>query len=315
MPDPIVILKASGLAAGVAAMLLLLFGWPWRQPVPIRVRCGWSLGAGIGFIAGCYLLGWRPRWEVMEDKDRFLLFLIPLAMLVDCLAAAPSLPRPIAWIGRGLLAFAAAPLLLWNTVYLKDVAGPGMRQWSETELTLWLGGLGALLIAVWALLAWRQRLRPGRSTLLALALATAAAALTVMLSGYLTGGQLGLPLAAAVTGGFLASWLLRGAEVTSGAGAISLVGLFGLLVIGRFFGELASWHGLVLLLCPLLTWVTEVPVIRRLRSGLRDLLALVLVAGCAGGIVYLAQRPPAEVSIKPPSTPAPTVDDYLNFGK
>jgi len=281
----------------------------------MRVRCGWSLGAGFGFIAGCYVLGWRPRWEVMEDKDRFLLLLIPLAMLVECLSAAPRLPRSISWIGRGALAFAATPLLLWNTVYLKDVAGPGTRQWSETELILWLSGLGALLTTVWTLLDWRHVRRPGRSTPLALALTTAAAALTVMLSGYLTGGQMGLPLAAAVTGGVLASFLLRGAGVTSGACTIPLVGLFGLLVIGRFFGELATWQGLVIFLCPLLTWVTELPIARRLRRGLRDVLALVLVTGCAGGVVYLAQKPPEGTSTKSPSTPAPTVDDYLNFGK
>src|SRR5205807_1665424 len=94
-----------------------------------------------------------------------------------------------------------------------------------------LAGLAAALAGVWAALVALARRTPfpspapsgadrvtgGRSVPLVLAVACAGAALTVALSGYATGGLLGLPLAAALTGVVAASLALSARPDMTGA--------------------------------------------------------------------------------------------------
>ena len=104
------------------------------------------------------------------------------------------------------------------------------------------------------------------------------AAVTVMLSGYASGGQVGLPLAAALMGVTAAALVLTRKTPRTGPLGVAIVGLFSLLVIGRFFGELTSAHAIVLLCAPLLGWSTELPYVRRLPSWARGLARVILVA-------------------------------------
>jgi len=75
----------------------------------------------------------------------------------------------------------------------------------------------------------------GRSVPAAVAVASGGAGVTVMLSGYATGGQLGLPLAAAV-----AAFAVVGGRHARGAVGVAVVGLFGLLVVGGLFAGLTT---------------------------------------------------------------------------
>ena len=88
----------------------------------------------------------------------------------------------------------------------------------------------------WVLLVRLSGRTAGASLPIGLALVIGAASMTIMLSGYLTGGMAGLPLSAAVLGGSLAALASAEAAHSPAPIGIAVVGLASLLVIGRFFG-------------------------------------------------------------------------------
>jgi hypothetical protein len=218
------------------------------------------------------------------------------------------------WALRVVVAAGTARVLLHGTSYLTDLGGPGTREWSPAQTWLILGGLAVALSTAWVLLALPGRYAPGPALPAALALSTGGAAATVMLSGYFTGGQLGLPLAAALAGGAVVTLLPQARFAGIYWLGPGLVGLFSLLVIGHFFGSLSTTHALLLFGTPLLAWL-PLAVGRWLRSGLRDILVLVLVGAAVAGIVFHAQRQFVEDSKSSPDPGEPSLQDYLDFGK
>ncbi len=304
MPDPLAILMALGGAFAAAAAVLLLCGLPWRAPRPERVAAGWALGVGLAFLLGCWLLGYRPH-SPFEDQDRFLLLLVPAVLGVEILAAFLRQPRWPVWLLRLVVALAAARVLLDETTYLSDRGGPGTREWSPGMAWLILAGLGAALALAWTLLALLARRAPGRALPLALMVTIAGSALVVMLSGYSSGGQLGLPLAAGLAGATAASLVLAGAPDVKGAGGVGVVGLFALLVMGRFFGQLPTLSAILLFGAPLLCWLPELPYVRRLGPWPRGLIRIAVVSALVVVVVVVAQQ----------KFVADAQDDYLNYGK
>jgi hypothetical protein len=278
MPDSTLMGVALAVSAVVAALTLLLAAWPWRRPHPARRRAGWALGLGAGMYAGCAVLGQWPRWPAPEDRDRFLVILLPATVAVEVVAALAPLPRWAAWLLRLCLAAAAAPILLYNSTYLADLSGPRSAEWPPAQAAAILFALGAALAVVWALLALLESRTSERSASPALALTALAAGLTVMLSGYFRGGLMALPLAGAVAGTTAASFAAPAQRGAGGCLGVGVVGLFGVLLIGRFFGSLPTASALALLAAPLLAWVGEAPGVRRLRPALRAAVRLALVA-------------------------------------
>lgn len=264
MPDYPLMAAAQFLAAVAAALTLL---------IAARLRIGWILGYAVGIYAGCAVIGLVPRWPIPEDRDRFLVILLPLTLAVEI--AAAYCPRWLAWALRLLVAATAAPILLYNSVYLVDLSGPGSAEWPPLLAGAILFGLAVVLAALWELLARLQTRTVDRPASAALALTTLAAGATVMLSGYYQGGLMALPLAGAGVGVTLASFAGRTpANVPPGVGVICL---FTILMIGRFFGALPTDLALCLLFTPLLAWVPEAPGLRRLRLSFRGAMRLVLV--------------------------------------
>jgi hypothetical protein len=178
-----------------------------------------------------------------------------------------------------------------------------------------LGLLGLMLTAVWAALALLARRAPGRSLPLALAAACGGAGITAMYSSYLTGGQLGLPLAAALAGAALASPALKPPFQGASAIGVGTVGLFSLLIMGHFFGDLTTPHALLLLGAPLLCWLPEFPYACRLAPKVRGVLRVLLVAVPVSLAVVQAQQPPPADDRTPSSPTEPTPDDYKNSGQ
>jgi hypothetical protein len=268
------------MAVAVAASAVVFFvcGRPWRSARTPWFDAGWVLGVGTGFFLGCWILGIRPHWPPREDQDRLLALVLPAIVVVELLAAFPRVPRWIIWPLRSALAASAAGVLLHGTSYLSDVGGPGTREWSPVQAWFYLGSLAAALAAVWGLLAALARRAPGLSHVVCLSGTSIGAALAVMLSGYATGGQIGLPLAAALGGVAAAALFLRRAPQTTEPIGVAVVLLFCLLVIGRFFGELSAVHAILLFCAPLLGWLPELPYLRRVRPWLRSLTRVVLVA-------------------------------------
>jgi hypothetical protein len=316
MPDPLLILQAMGIAAIAAMVVVLLAGLPWRATHPLPARCGAVLGMALGLFAGCWWLGLSPRWPPREDLDRFLLVLIPAAAVAEWIAAVAVRP---AWLGcavRGLVAAGAGRVLLHGSIYLEDLAGPGSRQWSVGESWTTLSVLGVMLAVVWIGLACLTRRTADRSTAMALALANVGAAVAVMLSGYATGGQPALPLASALVGVSLATLRLSNGPMLSGAIGLGVVGLFGVLAMGRYFAELQSIPAVLLLLAPLCCWIPELPYLRRLGPKLRGSLRICLTALPVAVACWLAYQGFAARSA--PAAPAPgspSIQDYMDFGK
>lgn len=333
MPDPILILKGMSAAAILAAAILLVISFSQR-PHPARLTLGWVLGVAAGFGAGCWVLGLVPHWPPAEDRDRFLGLVLPAVCLVEALAAFPQVPSWLAWSLRTLVSIGVGRVLLHGSVYLTDLAGPGTRQWTVGWSWVVLGGIGLGLLGVWGSLGTLARRRTGRFVPAALAMACAAAGVAVMLSGYATGGQLGLPLAAALGGATLASPLSRrseaataqpgvspvafGAAVGPGSVGVGLVCLVSLLVVGRFFAELTTLHCLLLGTAPLWLVVVEVPLAARLPRWGAACVRLILVSIPLALVLVQAQRTFAERSAEAaPSAGSsePSLGDYMQLGR
>ena len=318
MPEPVLILTAMGIAVAASALILVICGWRWRRMAgPFWIDAGWVLGVGSGLLLGCWVLGIRPHWPPREVIDRLLALVLPAVLLVELLAVFPKVPRWLVWMLRLALVAGGARVLLHGTSYITDLAGPGTSEWSPPVAWVILGGLAALEGAVWALLSLLVRRAPGPSLPVCLAVASAAAAVTVMLSGYASGGQVGLPLAAALIGATAALLVLTRSARGTGPLGVPIIGLFSLLVIGRFFGELTSAHAVLLFCAPLLGWLPELPYVRRLPSWTRGVARVILVGAVVSAVVILAQRK-SDHDFQSPSgagTDEPSVQDYMNFGK
>src|SRR5262249_5687352 len=156
MPDFLLIGKAVAVSAVTAAVILLLSALPWRAPHPGRLRLGWGLGLGAGFYAGCAVLDPGPRRPPGEGRARPPYLLLPLTLAGEGVEARPARARWLAWLLRVGLAGAAAPILLHNSVYLADLAGPDSREWPPAQAALILSALAAALLAVWGLLTLLQ---------------------------------------------------------------------------------------------------------------------------------------------------------------
>jgi hypothetical protein len=306
--DPSVILRAMALAATLAAAVVLILGWPWRAPNPTRAAIGWALGIAAAVLVGSDALGLEPRWPPKQNQERFFVLVLPATVLAECLAAFPKLPRWLAWLARAAVAGGAARILLHASVYLEDLEGSGSARWSADEARLWLGGLAVALLVVWGGLGLLMRIAPSRSVPLALAVACAGSALTVMISGSISKGQLGLPLAAALVGAAAASFV---APMPRGAAPISigLVGLYALLLGGHFFAELTWQHAALLFAAPLLCWVAVLPPFQKLAPWLRGGLCILLVAIPVAVAGYQANKQSEENS-RPPAGDSDDYEDY-----
>lgn len=114
----------------------------------------------------------------------------------------------------------------------------------------------------------------------------------------------------------LASLCRSDAGALEGLLGLGVVGLFALLVIGRFFGELSTAHALLLLLAPLLCWLPELPYVRWIGLRWRGCARVVLAATPVAIVLLLAQQKFAEESARTPARPLEgSSDDYMQFGK
>lgn len=300
MPDPIAMLKAAVLAAAVASAVT----WLVRR---LSLAAG-ALGVGLGVVAGAWALGLTPKVPPQEALDRLLLVVLPAALVAEVQAAHRRVW--VGWVLRAVVAALAAPALVYGSSYVTDLSGPGSREWSLGLAAGIFTGLAITLFLVWTALA-RLANHANRATPAAVAIAAGGGAVVVMLSGYATGGQLGIPLATAI--GVFA--VVGGRDSSSAVGA-AIVILFSLLVVGRLFAGLTTTNAILLFAAPLLAWGPELPGLRRLSSWTRGGLRLTLTAIPVVIAIWLAQHKFAVDSAGPTPTAAdPSLNDYLNYGK
>jgi len=310
MPDPILILKAMAAAAVIAAVVVLHFGFLWRNARAARAA-GPVVGVAVGFALGVWLLGMKFSWPPREDLDRLTLVLLPAAVVVELAAAFVGRWRWVAWLPRLVLTTVAARILLDHSSYLTDLAGPGTREWTAEQTIAILAGLAAALTVVWAATAWLARRSPGRAVPFSLAGACAGAGVLVMLTGYASGGQLGLPLAAALAAAAIASLAVKGPPEPGGMVGLGVVGLFSILMIGRFFGNLSTVPAVVVFAAPLLGWLPE---LAHRWPRVRAALGVVLVGVPVIVVLALAaQKFVKDSKSSAPGSSGPSIDDYANF--
>lgn len=307
MPDPVLIGQAAVAAALVALAVVLS-----ALSRPALAAAGGAVGVGLGVLVGAWVLGLAPCVPPREDLDRLLLVLVPAAIAAEAVAAFAG---RVGWLLRLAVAAAAAPVLLHGSSYLTDLSGPGSRAWSPEETWLILGGLAVALAAAWGLLT-RAGTDAGRRTAVCpLIVASAGAAVVVMLSGYASGGQLGFPLAAALAGAGAVSLLRRGRPVPIGAIGVGVVGLFALLVVGRFFAALTTTNAVLLFSAPVLCGASQVLLARRAGPRLRGAIGVILTVVPVATALYLAQQKFVADSVRTtPAATEPSLQDYLDYG-
>ena len=282
MPDFILLTQAglaAAIAAGIVYLLLgwpprrpggfrsginLFLGWPWLPPTPARLNLGWTFGIGLGFYTGCWVLDILPSWPPANDKDRLLVIVIPAALLVESVAACAFLPGWLVWVPRCLLAAAVMPILLYGKGFYEDSANPGTVEWPLPTALKVILILAELLLLVWFLLDRLQARASEKTVGAALCLTSATTGAVVMFWGYLSGGLLGIPLAGALAGVTTASFLTASPANKPRFSGVGLVGLYSILILGRFIQDLPTVASLCLLVVPLAPWIAE-------SSGLRHL--------------------------------------------
>lgn len=310
MPDPVLILESIAAALFVSALVVAA-----GRPLGRRwAGVSQALAIALGACAGLAVLGVRPKWPPREDQDRFLLLAFPVALMLDAAGNTPRVSRAVKIAVRLLAALAVAPLLLYGSSYIADLAGPGSAEWPARIRYPVLAGLGLALFAGWSLLDWTARRSASALRVpFGLAIAVGGASLAVMLSGYASGGMNGLSLGAALAGGSIAAALGRGDDRNALPGA-GLVILFGLLLVGFCFGELKPDAAAVLFLAPLFAAVAETPPLARLRPFVRTIIGMTLVAlataAAVGLTVHRFQITEAEAGAR---TDGPSAEDYSQF--
>ena len=280
MPDPLLYLKAMGAAAIASAMFVLAMGRVRPSASTTWLNSACVLGIGLGLALGCDVLSLRLAWPPVNGLDRFFTIVVPAVLSIELIAGFQRVPPWAAWLLRMSLAAVVPRILLHGSVYLSG-SGNDWTQWQAgTALTV----CSAWLAASWGLLSWLSQRSPGVSIPFALHLSTLCAGLCVMMGGYIKGGAAAVPLAATLAATAIGARLITkrtGASANFGALAIlgiGVVGLFGLLFIGLFFGRISTGSALTMLLAPLLCWTTETPLLRHRKPWLVGSLRLALVA-------------------------------------
>jgi hypothetical protein len=266
-------------AALTASVVLLLCGLPGPRRIRALVSAGGVGGVGLGLYLACWQLQLLPKWPPVDDLHRYLAILFPAVVVVELLACFAGRWQLAFWVPRLLIAAAAGRVLLHGSIFIQAPDEYTPAEWTTTEAWWVLGGLAAALAGMWALLYALVRLAPGRSVSYAVAGALTGSSVAVALSGYATGGEPNLALAAALAGAVTASFALRKLPDQAGMAGLGVVGLFAVLVAGRFFGSLTTLHGVVLFFSLLLAWLPELPYVRRfLKPWQRGVLRVALVA-------------------------------------
>ncbi len=305
MPDPISYLKASVAAVFASAMIVLAFRLVMRKTVHSGAAVISLVAVGVGVVTGYGVLSFSWTWPPANALNRFLMIVLPAAVIVELLAAisgrARLLPSLDQQLGRSLalpsgdadrervstriltnsattksgfryafgfrlaLYASVSRILVHDSVYLGDAGSGNPDAWTFAQTLAVFGGGFAGLITVWSLLCRLSERSAVGGITLSLAMAILCTGLATMMAGYIKGGAAAIPLSAALAGTTLASPLLAKGSGGSdrrhlqGMIGIGVIGLFSLLCIGHYFGQLTGVRAIVLFLTPMLCWISELP--------------------------------------------------------
>lgn len=286
MPDPLLFLKEMVSSAVVSAIVVLMIVGIVRPAGTRRQDLACVLAFGLGIAAGGYVRPFSSGWPPVSGLDRFLLIVIPTILGIELTAGLQWAPARLAWPLRISLAVAIPRIILHGSVYLNGSDGERTPWQLATESAVCV----ALLSGVWALIAWLFRRSPGVSIPLSLSLATQCAGITIMMAGYIKGGAAAFALATALATTAIALQMIAKLSHSSPCIGIGVVGLFGLLFVGSYFGRLSTGYAIAIWLSPLLCCLTEVPMLRRQKRWIVASLRLFFVFLPLVVVLILAKR-------------------------
>jgi len=285
MPEPLLYMKAMGVA-GIASTAFVLAICLLRRSVNTNwLNTACVVGIGVGLTIGYALLSLNLSWPPTSGLDRLLTIVVPVTLGIELIVGFGRVPRAVAWVLRVGLSLAIPRILLHNSVYLS-----GAGDWTLWQTSITIVGSGVLLALVWSLLCCLSQRSGGISIPFAICLAIQCAGISVMLAGYIKGGAAAIPLVAALMGASLAvraftKYASGPVDVHSpekfvvpAIVSVGVVGLFSLLFIGRFFGEISTVPVLAILTTPLLCWLSEISQVRNRKPWFVAAFRLILVA-------------------------------------
>lgn len=254
MPD----LRGYGPAL-LLAVLVSLTGLLIRRRLgrmSLRTSADADLAGFLPGLAAALLTGPTcPAIPMLSALDRLIAVILPVAVLGELLR--PHAPR-ITWGLRLVVAILCPMVLLAGSSYLQ--AGG----WSWLILGEIVAGHAICLLFVWSMAAkptWPGDDRPWD---VALSLALASASAAILMGGYLKGGMAALQMAVSVAVISSGNRIFAGRASGPGVRGLAIVGLFGVLFTGIYFGRLAVFHGVIILAAPL---ALATPGLGRLPAG------------------------------------------------
>jgi hypothetical protein len=247
VPDGIGLMRAAACGFGVTIALGVV-GTALSRREPVLAGVAVIVAMVWGGIAGLFALPAIPSLPPVTGLDRYLVILLPVALAIEAESAAGWLDGFWLTVERGFVSLVAIPVLLHGSVWL-----------SGGQPTVWMGIVAAAIVlwGAWEGTAGHVRATGDRAVAVVTVAALVVAGLAIAMAGWLKGGMVAIPLAAALAGAILAAgdagpgrW--GSPSGLAGASAAGIVALFGLVVVGRCFGRLETLSAALLLAAPLM---------------------------------------------------------------
>ena len=287
MPEPLLYIKAMGIAAIVSALFVFSFArWGHAKNDSAMLNKFCVFGIGLGLTAALYVLRLNLTWPPANGLDRLLSIVVPITLFVELLGGFKRTPEWLVWCLRFGIALLIPRILLHNSVYVRFFDEQWTR-WHAFGLTI---SCSLFLVTAWRSLYWLQKRWPGISILSSLSLTTLCAGITIMMAGYVQGGAVAFPVAMSLAGVTLAHRIIEKHANSVASLGFGVVSLFGVLFIGRFFGRLSTSGALVLMCAPLLCWIAELRLIKRQKPWVIETVRVTLVAILLLIVLMIAKR-------------------------
>jgi hypothetical protein len=271
--DPQILLLQGILIPAVVAGTLLALAWKvWAKGHETDGRWAGALAIFGAFTAAMLLMGGWPA-SPMPDSNRTPTGLDWMFWVgLPCCALLPLVSR---W---GLLGQGFLRLLVATTVVRYVLKGQFQSNWSGSDGWLWLAGLSALYLMLWAALDRLSARCSPRSSNAQLWLLACSVAILAALSGSAKIGQLAGSVAAGLGAAIVVSWKCPRLRLTGAGVSMVLMLLFGLGLNAHFYSYTTAMDILLLGSAPLLVLLVELPGLREWRPRSRGLLGLTLLA-------------------------------------
>jgi hypothetical protein len=301
------------LAAAMLEVLVVVASARWmlgRRTVSVWYRLVVTTILAIALAGGWMLAVRVPRFPPVEDFDRILLGVLPLAWMLDVFA-----PRfgAAAWLLRCLVAAGAVRLVVHGSQY---VATGQKDAWTTAQSVVHCAGWAIALVVSWWLSALLEVRRPNFRSAWVVWPAAATSAVAVTLSGYLSCGLALLLLACAGLAVALTYRTPNAILRNTSNDAVLWILWMSWLAAAVYFSDMSVYVAISLLAIPSTPWLVAVVRFPKNYARIQTALIYSVPIALCGAILITYLLPLAGVQARTPATSAqPNYQDYLQFGK